>query len=87
MEPQTLTKAQAIDQKIQESGVMFRLGQMNARKQAAYRRGQIAKSTGMMRTSPYYEDSGRDTAWFAGYDGKEEPTLDAILVPVLESAS
>lgn len=77
--------AEVINDKLQEIGVTLELQRLNGRKLAAYRKGQVAKSVGMMRISPYYEDAGRDAAWFAGYDGKKEPTLDAILAPVLES--
>jgi hypothetical protein len=77
--------AEIIQEKVQEVSVLMELGKVNARKQQAYRRGQIAKSKSFMRVSPYYEDDGADRAWFAGYDGKIEPTLDAILVPFLEN--
>lgn len=77
------THAQIVDHKIQESGVMARLGQMEMRKRRAYFRGQSARENGWVRVSPFYEDDGADMAWFAGYDGEPEPTMDAILVPVL----
>jgi hypothetical protein len=78
------TEAQLIDRKLQEAGVLLQLEAMNAKKHKCWRRGQTAKENGFARISPYYEDAGADAAWFAGYDGADEPTLDAVLVPVLD---
>lgn len=80
------TEAEVIDRKMQEAGVMIQLQRANVVKSQAYRRGRTAREQGFMRVSPYYEDAGRETAWFAGYDGDVEPTLDALLVPVLDGA-
>lgn len=82
-----MNDAEIMQQKVQEANTLLHLRNANIRKQRAYRMGQVARELKRFRVSPFYEDAGREAAWFAGYDGKPEPTLDEILGPVIGSGS
>jgi hypothetical protein len=70
-----------------EAALLIEMKRLDRKKHTAYLCGQRATSMGMMRVSPYYEDGAANAAFFAGFDGRDEPTLDELLAPVLETTN
>jgi hypothetical protein len=55
---------------VMQNAIRVRKGLHKAHPKTAFSAGVEAKHKGWGRTSPYYEATGSDHFWFAGYDGK-----------------
>jgi hypothetical protein len=76
-------KKEVVQQKADEVALLIEMKRLDRKKHTAYRCGARWRESGAMRVSPYYEDEAADAAFFAGFDGAPEPTLDELLSPVL----
>jgi hypothetical protein len=76
-------KKEVVKQKADEVALLIEMKRLDRKKHTAYTCGERWKASGAMRVSPYYEDAAADAAFFAGFDGAPEPTLDELLSSVL----